>query len=72
MNGWRNEDMIRKFDGRVEITLYKEDVIKSIVWMKVLKEFMEEKGVPNTTEIQTAIETMRVFVCEHFGEDDGK
>lgn len=61
--------MIRKLENKVEITVYHEDILKSIAWMEDLKEFMEGKGAPDTTTIQTAIETMSAFVCEHFGDE---
>lgn len=72
--------MIEIKDDGVNIAVDSEELEKSIAYMTDLLEYMQtnpavegEEAVWHLDNIRVAIETMKAFWCEHFGEEkDGQ
>lgn len=69
--------MIDIKDGMVTFTINSTDIEKSIALLADMKDFCEEQNEEGTKEtceaLTVAIETMKAFWCEYFGEEkDGQ
>lgn len=69
--------MIDIKDDAVNIAVDSEELEKSIAYMTDLLEYMQmnpdvkgEEAVWHLDNIRVAIETMKAFWCEHFGEEN--
>jgi len=67
--------MTTEKDGKVEISIDEEELIKATATLKDFKDYLDDQteGKEFTKDITIAIETMNAFWCEHFGgSEDGE